>query len=706
MKYNNINGVPNFEEYIIDKKKNKYCLCIPIINEGIRIVKELEKAQKNNIHNLVDIIICDGGSTDGSTKLEKIKKLGVNTLLIKKGEGKQGAQLRMGFYWALKRGYEGVITIDGNNKDSIEDIPKFIEKLENGYDFVQGSRFVKGGKAINTPLSRYLAVKLLHAPIISITAGKKYTDTTNAYRAYSKKYLEHNEVNIFRDIFNGYELLAYLSVRADQLNLKTCEIPVTRAYPKKEKTPTKISPIKGNLNLFKVLVNNMLGKYTSKKEYRTNIFTLIIFILILIVQLLFYSKLIFAQMTRDSYDYIGLTIKKLLTEGLDELRVPVYSIIIDICRHITSNYKILICILQIILFYISSIFMYLIMNKINNNKISNLLIVLIYSCAPYVLIYNQTILTESFSLSLITIWIYQTLKVLETKSNKRFFVVSIEAFILIMLKPSFLYLLVILIAYPIILKIKKIKFKRKILIALIPSVLTLTYALVFYNKYEIFTISATSLNQKFIISIQRKYYDYDQNNEISKIVLDNKEKNEWEILSEVYASNYSLKQIDEYNNLVFKNNIKKIPHDTLDLMYKISNNNYLGNYYTIKDKYNYDQKNYVYKSKFLGIMISIYDLKIINIYLLIIIVLFINIIKLVKTKRIPIIDLFLLGMIAMPLIIAIISTNSEYPRTSCILLPAAFIYSSIILYYITNKSLKLPIEEKILSHKNKQKEEK
>ena len=706
MKYNSIDGVPNFEEHIIDKKKNKYCLCIPIINEGIRIVKELEKAQKNNIHNLVDIIICDGGSTDGSTKLEKIKKLGVNTLLIKKGEGKQGAQLRMGFYWALKRGYEGVITIDGNNKDSIEDVPKFIEKLENGYDFVQGSRFIKGGKAINTPLSRYLAVKLLHAPIISITAGKKYTDTTNAYRAYSKKYLEHNEVNIFRDIFKGYELLAYLSVRADQLNLKTCEVPVTRAYPKKEKTPTKISPIKGNLNLFKVLINNMLGKYTSKKEFRTNIFTLIIFILILIVQLLFYSKLISAQMTRDSYDYIGLTIKNLLTEGLDELRVPLYSIIIDICRHITSNYKILICILQIILFYISSIFMYLIMNKINNNKISNLLIVLIYSCAPYVLIYNKTILTESFSLSLITIWIYQTLKVLETNSNKRFFVISIEAFILIMLKPSFLYLLVILIAYPIILKIKKIKFKRKIFIALIPSVLTLTYALVFYNKYEIFTISATSLNQKFIISIQRKYYDYDQNNEISKIVLDNKEKNEWEILSEVYTSNYSLKQIDEYNNLVFKNNIKKIPHDTLDLMYKISNNNYLGNYYTIKDKYNYDQKNYVYKSKFLGIMISIYDLKIINIYLLIMIVLFINIIKLVKTKRIPIIDLFLLGMIAMPLIIAIISTNAEYPRTSCILLPAAFIYSSIILYYITNKSLKLPIEEKILSHKNNQKEEK
>ena len=706
MKYNNIDGVPNFEEYIIDKKKNKYCLCIPIINEGTRIVKELEKAQKNNIHNLVDIIICDGGSTDGSTKIEKLKKLGVNTLLIKTGDGKQGAQLRMGFYWALKRGYEGIISIDGNNKDSIEDVPKFIEKLENGYDFVQGSRFIKGGKAINTPLSRYLAVKLLHAPIISITAGQKYTDTTNAYRAYSKKYLEHNEVDIFRDIFKGYELLAYLSVRADQLNLKTCEVPVTRAYPKKEKTPTKISPIKGNLNLFKVLINNMLGKYTSKKEFRTNIFALMIFVLVLIVQLLFYSKLVSAQMTNDSYNYVSLTINSLLTEGVDKLRVPLYPIIIDICRQLTTNYKILICILQIILFYISSIFMYLIMKKINKNKIFNLLIVLIYSCAPYVLVYNQAILTESFSLSLITIWIYQTLKVLETNSNKRFLAISIEAFILIMLKPVFLYLLVILIAYPIILKIKKMEFKRKILIAFIPIVLTLMYALAFYNKYEIFTISATSINQKFIISIQRKYYEYDPNNEISKIIIDNKERNEWEILSEVYASNYSLKQINEYNHLVFKNNANKVPHDTLDLMYKISDQKYLGDYYTIKDKYNYDQENYVYKSKFVGIMFSIYDLKIMNIYVLIVIALFINIVKLIKTKRLPIIDLLLLGMIAMPLIIAILSTNAEYPRTSCLLLPAAFIYFSIILYYVTNKTLKLPIEEKIIAYKNEQEEEK
>lgn len=257
----NIIGVPRFQVDEFTSKKTKYCILIPIINEGQRIRNELATAQRFGIDALCDIIICDGGSTDNCTETESLKSLGVNTLLTKKDIGKQGAQLRMGFWWALQRGYEGFITIDGNNKDSINDVPLFIEKLEAGYDLIQGSRFVKGGKAINTPLSRYIAVRLVHAPIISMTAKHWFTDTTNAYRAYSKRYITHPQLLPFRDIFMTYELLAYLSVRASQLKLNVCEVPVTRAYPKGEKTPTKISPVKGNSQLLKILFKNLKGDY-------------------------------------------------------------------------------------------------------------------------------------------------------------------------------------------------------------------------------------------------------------------------------------------------------------------------------------------------------------------------------------------------------------------------------------------------------------
>ena len=254
-------GVPRYDCEEFAAKTSAYCLLIPIINEGERIVRELTRAQNAGVDKLVDVVICDGGSTDGCTEQTRLKRLGVNTLLTKRDAGKQGAQLRMGIAWALARGYQGIVTIDGNDKDSIEDVPKFLAKLREGFDFVQGSRFVPGGEAVNTPLVRYVSVRLIHAPVISLTARHRFTDTTNAYRAYSRRYLTDPRVQPLRDCFMGYELLAYLSVRASQLGMPACEVPVRRAYPRTGKTPTKISFFKGNSELLRILFANLAGKY-------------------------------------------------------------------------------------------------------------------------------------------------------------------------------------------------------------------------------------------------------------------------------------------------------------------------------------------------------------------------------------------------------------------------------------------------------------
>ncbi|MCI2046525.1 MAG: glycosyltransferase family 2 protein [Faecalibacterium sp.] len=254
-------GVPAYTVQEFAPHTAAYCLLIPVINEGGRILAELDRARQAEICTQVDVILCDGGSTDGSMSPENLTLRGVNTLLVKRGPGKQGAQLRMGLHFALARGYAGVLTVDGNNKDSIESVPLFLEKLAAGYDFVQGSRFVKGGQAVNTPAVRYWAVRLLHAPVISLAARQWFTDTTNAYRAYSRRYLIDPRVQPLRDIFTGYELLAYLSVRGPQLGMKACEVPVRRAYPKTGATPTKIKGMKGNNELLGCLWGALTGKY-------------------------------------------------------------------------------------------------------------------------------------------------------------------------------------------------------------------------------------------------------------------------------------------------------------------------------------------------------------------------------------------------------------------------------------------------------------
>lgn len=250
----------DFEIFEFRHKKTKYCIGIPVLNEGDKFRKQLVRMKK--LGDLADIIIFDGGSTDDSINETFLKKNNVRTLLVlKKGKG-QGTQLRMGLSYALREGYEGVITIDGNGKDDPTPIPDFLKELSNGYDLILGSRFIKGGKAINTPLIRYLAIRLVHAPILSMAAGKWYTDTTNGFRAYSKNYLENPKVKPFREIFKKYELYIYLTIRASQIGLKTKEIPVSRIYPM-GKVPTKIKGIRNNFSFLLTTIKVALGEYES-----------------------------------------------------------------------------------------------------------------------------------------------------------------------------------------------------------------------------------------------------------------------------------------------------------------------------------------------------------------------------------------------------------------------------------------------------------
>lgn len=214
----------------------------------------------------VDVVIADGGSTDGSVDPEILAPLGVHTVLVKTGQGKLGAQMRMAFDWALNQNYQGVIAMDGNDKDGPEAIPRFAVKLAEGYDHVQGSRFLPGGDSQNLPIARYLGLKVVHVPLIRWASTFHYTDTTNGFRAYSRKFLLSPRVDLFRDVFQGYELHYYLSIMAGKRGFRLCEIPVSRVYPDHGPIPSKINSVRGNLNLLQVLFWTCLGKFDSKEE--------------------------------------------------------------------------------------------------------------------------------------------------------------------------------------------------------------------------------------------------------------------------------------------------------------------------------------------------------------------------------------------------------------------------------------------------------
>lgn len=252
-------GVPAHTITRLHSPRWPFALVIPVINENGRLLAQL--AEIRDAAPRVDIIIADGGSTDGSTEPYKLRQLGVTTLLTKTDPGKLSAQLRIAIYHCLQLHYGGVISMDGNGKDGVDGIDRIATALSAGYDFIQGSRFVRGGKAINTPRHRLLAIRLIHAPMTSLAARYRFTDTTNGFRGHSRRLLEDPRVAPLRDAFNTYELLAYLPIRAAQLGYKIAEVPVSRSYPDAAIMPTKISGPAAHIGLLRILFGASRGNY-------------------------------------------------------------------------------------------------------------------------------------------------------------------------------------------------------------------------------------------------------------------------------------------------------------------------------------------------------------------------------------------------------------------------------------------------------------
>lgn len=251
-------GVPDYRVMRRRNKQTRYVVLVPVVNEGERIGKQLMAMAALN--GAIDLVVIDGGSTDDSLSTAVLDRTPVRAVV--QCERGLSRQLRAGFHFAITEGYSGVVTIDGNGKDSWWDIPKFVQSLDDGVSYAQGSRYIEGGQAINTPPDRAFAVKWIHAPLISLAAGRRYSDTTNGFRAFSIEVLSDPRMAVFRRVFERYSLLFYMTIQASRLGFASVEIPVERRYPAIGSVPTKISGLRGKFAVLTELLYAVSGRYT------------------------------------------------------------------------------------------------------------------------------------------------------------------------------------------------------------------------------------------------------------------------------------------------------------------------------------------------------------------------------------------------------------------------------------------------------------
>ncbi len=236
----------------------KALLIVCAYNEGSKLQESASRmAHAIRHHGLagvqVEALIVDDGSTDGIP--QEVTSTHQFHLLKNPGRKGVGYAILQAYQFGLDHGFDVMMTMAGNNKDNPDEIVRILEPIvKDEADFVQGSRYLKGGQFGNMPFYRRISTQILHPLLFSLVSGKRITDSTNGFRAVHAKILKDTRIDLTQDWLHQYELEPYLFCMAIRLKYRVMEAPVSKIYPNHKLGYTKMKPITGWWSILKPLV--------------------------------------------------------------------------------------------------------------------------------------------------------------------------------------------------------------------------------------------------------------------------------------------------------------------------------------------------------------------------------------------------------------------------------------------------------------------
>lgn len=204
-------------------KSQRVVVILPALNESGKIGRVIDKMPVEVVDRTV---LVDDGSTDGTAAEAEARGAYVIRHAANRGVG---AAIRTGIDHALEQRFDITVVMASDDQDVPSEITRLLKPIvDEGMDYVHGSRYLRGGAQIHHPAYRSITTRL-YSLCFRLLTGAPITDGTNGFRAF--RTVICTRFNLWQDWLDRYELEPYLYYQVVTKGCRWKEVPVTKVYP-------------------------------------------------------------------------------------------------------------------------------------------------------------------------------------------------------------------------------------------------------------------------------------------------------------------------------------------------------------------------------------------------------------------------------------------------------------------------------------------